>query len=217
MTVHDQTNSFINSIQAVVFDLYGTLIHLHHDSKPYLKLARIAAPRHPQSVVDQALRTHTAGIVDFAERLKLPASSAWSQLDEKLQEDLQSAHLFDDVIATLVELRSCGIKLGLISNLASPYKQPCDTLGLIGHFDAVLFSCDVGLRKPDRALFLRMNTQLGVQPEACLMVGDSLRSDYDGAKSAGWNAILLRRNGDAPGAITSLKELTAMFETRRDQ
>jgi FMN phosphatase YigB (HAD superfamily) len=54
-----------------------------------------------------------------------------------------------------------------------------------------------------------MAKELGVSPEGAVMVGDSRRSDYDGAMAVGMSAVLLRRSGEgrADRSIGTLSEL----------
>ena len=54
-----------------------------------------------------------------------------------------------------------------------------------------------------------MARELGIRPANAVMVGDSRRSDYDGAKAVGMGAVLLRRSGKdcGTGVIKSLQDL----------
>jgi putative hydrolase of the HAD superfamily len=72
-----------------------------------------------------------------------------------------------------------------------------------------VFSCDAGLRKPEAEVYLRMARELGISPASAVMVGDSRRSDYDGARTVGMEAVLLRRSGESRGArvIQNLRDL----------
>ncbi len=99
------------------------------------------------------------------------------------------------------------MKLGLISNLAAPYKEPFYRHNLAAYFDATLFSCDVGVRKPEPEIYLRMAKALSISPASAVMVGDSRRSDYEGAKAVGMEAVLLRRIGDGRGGRLSASQL----------
>jgi FMN phosphatase YigB (HAD superfamily) len=195
--------------EAVIFDLYGTLIRLDRDTSPYLRLARLVRPDNPRTVVERSLLIDSRGIGDFAARLGFPTPSGIENLDADLRQDLQSARVFEDAVETLAGLRGRGLKLGLISNLAAPYKEPFFRHGLADYFDVTLFSCDAGLRKPEPEIFLRMARPLGVSPASTVMVGDSRRSDYDGARAVGMNAVLLRRGGEIQGerSIKSLRDM----------
>ena len=196
--------------EAVIFDLYGTLIQLGRDTNPYLRFARRVRPEDPRSLVLRSLLTETRGVGDFAVQLGISPASDTESLDDDLQRDIESARAFEDAAAALAELRDRGLKLGLISNLAAPYKEPFFRHGLDGYFHATVFSCDVGLRKPESEVYLRMARDLDIRPANAVMVGDSLRSDYDGPRAVGMNAVLLRRSGESrgEGVIKSLSDLS---------
>jgi FMN phosphatase YigB (HAD superfamily) len=106
--------------EAVIFDLYGTLIRLDRDTSPYLRLARLVRPDDPRAVVERSLLIDSRGIGDFAARLGVPTPSGIENWDADLRQDLQTAHVFEDAVEVLAILRGRGLKLGLISNLAAP-------------------------------------------------------------------------------------------------
>ena len=103
------------------------------------------------------------------------------------------------------KLKEQKIQLGLISNLASPYKSPFFDLGLNDYFDEVLFSCDIGLRKPDQLIYQKMMERIGINPAQSLMTGDKVHADVDGPKSIGMNAVHLDRSNNSSESISSLK------------
>ena len=94
------------------------------------------------------------------------------------------------------------------------------TAGLHEYFEAIFISGEVGIAKPDPAIFHLALTQLGVAPEEAVMVGDSLTIDVAGARAAGITAVWLNRDGRQPEAgdpapdyeIASLSELPALLE-----
>lgn len=88
------------------------------------------------------------------------------------------------------------------------------------YFRLVLTSNDIGVGKPDAAIFRHALDSLGVAPEATLHVGDSLESDVAGALNAGLTAVWLNRTGRARNdthpephhEIASLTELPGLLE-----
>jgi putative hydrolase of the HAD superfamily len=96
------------------------------------------------------------------------------------------------------------------------------TLGIEQIFSAVVISAEIGIAKPDPAIFAFAIDQLGVKPEHVWHVGDSLRSDAGGAKAAGLIAVWLNR-GRLPRTeyeplpdheIRSLRELAGLPSAR---
>lgn len=52
-----------------------------------------------------------------------------------------------------------------------------------------VFSCNVGLLKPDRQIYELAMEHLNVSPEQCLFVGDGGSNELCGAKSAGMGTV----------------------------
>jgi putative hydrolase of the HAD superfamily len=61
--------------------------------------------------------------------------------------------------------------------------------GLAKYFDLMLFSDEVGIRKPNPEMFQIATQRLRVKPYEIVHVGDNLKSDVWGAKNAGLKAI----------------------------
>ena len=68
-------------------------------------------------------------------------------------------------------------------------------LGLASYFDAILASAEVGFAKPAPEIFRAAADRLGLAPGAILHVGDTLSEDFEGARAAGFRAVLLDREG----------------------
>jgi epoxide hydrolase-like predicted phosphatase len=98
--------------------------------------------------------------------------------------------------------RGAGIKTGLISNSWGEGLAYEPAL-LEELFDAVVISGDVGMHKPEPAIFLLGAERIGVAPEDCVFV-DDLRENCAGAEAVGMKAILHR---GAEGTLPQLEEL----------
>jgi len=102
----------------------------------------------------------------------------------------ESRPLFADVISTLKILQQRGFLLGIVSNRhwgGVLFREDLQTLGLLEFFDLrhIAISVDLGIRKPNPAIFLHALNALNVAPEQAVMVGDSLLSDIVGGKMLG--------------------------------
>ncbi len=87
-------------------------------------------------------------------------------------------------------------KLALISNFDHPphVHRLLDELALRPFFDAVVISGDVGVKKPDPAIFVPALEQTGLVADEVLFIGDSPEDDVAGAKAAGLRPVLIRRS-----------------------
>jgi putative hydrolase of the HAD superfamily len=101
-----------------------------------------------------------------------------------------------DALPTLENLRRRGHLLGMISVCTQDVPQVWDDTPLGGKFDATVFSCDVGVSKPDRRIYEIACEQLEVEPGDCLFVGDGANDELPGAKRAGMEAAQLRAPGE---------------------
>jgi HAD superfamily hydrolase (TIGR01549 family) len=93
--------------------------------------------------------------------------------------------LFDDATQTLQALRQ-RFKLGLVTNGPSRTQRPkIEQFKLSDYLDLLIVSEEVGVAKPDPAIFAIALEQLGVAPGEALFVGDSPEFDLRGAAAAG--------------------------------
>jgi HAD superfamily hydrolase (TIGR01549 family) len=108
-------------------------------------------------------------------------------------------------------------ELGLITNGPSEVQwKKIRRLGIEHWFAEIIVSGDLGVEKPDGAIFARMLTILDVEPEEALYVGDSLYYDIQGAKRAGLWAAWLNPHGkehdrDLPQPDLELRRLEELL------
>lgn len=109
-------------------------------------------------------------------------------------------------------------RTGVISNyeLADVQRARLAGAGLTPLLDITVISGDCGCEKPDPTIFRKTLQLLRLGPHQCLYVGDSLRSDAAGARSAGIDFCWYRRHCpsvDVPGinAVASLDELPSFL------
>jgi len=96
-------------------------------------------------------------------------------------------------IALLDAIRERGLKTGLVSNAMDPawiLLRDLDEQQLAERMDTVVFSSDVGVRKPRPEIFRRALDELGVPGERALFVGDRLDADVRGARDVGMQTVL---------------------------
>ena len=108
----------------------------------------------------------------------------------------ESYALFSDVPELLKSAKRAGVRLALVTNGASDtQREKLCALAIEHWFDAVVISGEVGVAKPDPALFEIALTRLAVPRGRVWHVGDSPTTDVAGAKAAGLTAVWLNRRG----------------------
>ncbi len=86
----------------------------------------------------------------------------------------------------LIQNLSKHYQLGLITNSSKGVQmKKLDAIEIKDHFDFVIFSEEVGSRKPDEEIFLSALNYMNCKAKNCLYVGDSYESDVIGAKNIG--------------------------------
>lgn len=194
---------------AFIFDLYGTLLNISHDSRPFDQLARRADKYRP--AIEFALTSSNPTLADFAANIGLQPQPDVPQLQSQLDDDIHKIHPFRDAITTLKTLKQHGIKTAVISNLATPYKQPFAYHEFDDLVDVKVFSCDCGQMKPSREIYELAAKQLGCDRNDTLMVGDSLRSDVNGPSQIGIMGLHLVRDGRSSSAQTVITSLHSVL------
>ena len=98
----------------------------------------------------------------------------------------------------LLELLGARYPLGLISNGLGELQRPkIEKFALERHFEVVVVSGELGVRKPEPAIFANALEALGVSPARAVFIGDNPTDDVAGACAFGLAAIWVNR-GDWP-------------------
>jgi putative hydrolase of the HAD superfamily len=126
-------------------------------------------------------------------------------------------------IETLAELRARGYGVGLITVCSEDVPDVWDETPFADLFDATVFSCSVGLRKPDPRIYRLACDQLGVEPDEAIFVGDGANDELAGAERVGMHAVLVHRRGEEPPwdevrdwqgpRITAIPQVLSLLDT----
>jgi putative hydrolase of the HAD superfamily len=104
------------------------------------------------------------------------------------------------------------VPVALVTNGASRLQHAkLAVTGLAPCFGVIVVSEEVGVGKPDPAPFEAALSQLGLGPDAVVMVGNDATRDVAGARNAGIRPIHVVRDGDRPAtddAVADLRQLT---------
>jgi len=114
--------------------------------------------------------------------------------------------LVPDVLETLRWLRDRGYRIGSVTNrgYSGPlFWEQMNRLGLTEFFEHVVISCDVGYMKPHPRIFHEALELMRLESDECVMVGDSLRADVEGARTLGMATIWRRPPSGEPVEATT--------------
>ena len=90
-------------------------------------------------------------------------------------------------------LRKKGYKIAILSDQWHLSKEALMPKNLVKHFDEVIVSCDIGMRKPNKKIFILILKKLKIRSENALFV-DNQNWNINAAKKIGMNAILYKNN-----------------------
>ena len=212
-------------IQAVVFDLDGTLLDRRRSFERFVRnqwerfahcLQTSDQERYVQTLIEldrdgyAPRKSLFSGVIT---RFRLPSGMAETLLSDYRAGFPDACLLFPDTTQTLACLRASGLKLGLITNGSTRMQsRKLQCLALPSWFDTILISDAEGISKPDRQIFHRALDRLNTNPAQAVFVGDHPEVDVTGARAAGMQAVWRRdpsesRMVEADGVIEELGDL----------
>lgn len=205
---------------AILLDALGTLIELKPPAplfcEEFRKRFGIAMP---VSQAERAIATeiayyrdHIDDGADMDELLELRRRCVLAMLDElpseaealpveAIMEALMASitfRVFPDVGFALGAARTRGCRLVVVSNWDVSLHGVLAGLELTSMVDGVVISAEHGAGKPDPSIFRHALEVAGVPARKAIHVGDSLEEDVAGARAAGIQPVLLKRDG-SPG------------------
>ena len=192
----------MSQIKAVCFDLFDTLADAHRQMED-AECSALGVSREEWGKAmweDRLCRDRGLGIIKTVREMidracaMLPAEVTETQKNaaEKARlARLKAAVTEIDpaIVHTVRRLKENGYQVGLISNADVCDRYYWEQSPLFPYFDDSIFSCDAGLVKPDREIYLLSAERLGVLPSETVFVGDGGSDELFGAKAAGMKTV----------------------------
>jgi HAD superfamily hydrolase (TIGR01509 family) len=196
------------SIQAIIFDVDGTLVDT---LDAYHAVAELAAAPHgipvSREIVRRALNINHPTFwelvvpddrvdrVDLMEAMKREAMRRWPEVL------LAHGRVMPGLRETLETLHQRGLRLGIVTASRSGSFQPLRDEGLLDYFEAVITGAEVSRRKPDPEGLHKCLEALGVEPDQAVYVGDT-PIDVQTSRAAG-TAVVSVLSGAGDSALLS--------------
>lgn len=232
------------TLQAVIFDLYGTLVDIEtdeHDLALYAVLSQFLTyyeiflrPEELAARYQEASATHLLqhpgpyGEIDVFQVFEEILAQAWGRKPERalvilvarLFRSLSRRRfgLFSDTRPALEELRR-HYRLGMVSDAQWVFSEPeISMLGLNHFFDTIVLSSRYFVRKPDPQIYRHALKAMWLKPGQALYVGNDPQADVGGPVALGMPVVIIDRWGSAgetpAPVIQDLRSLLAFIRAR---
>jgi putative hydrolase of the HAD superfamily len=193
-------------VRAVLFDLQDTLVPSGHPAEHAAVSRAMGAdlgvdPEAFAAAVSETFDERVRGLmadvhhtVRYLAR-RVGGSPTESQVESAIARLFNyslSLHAATWALPALKSLRKRGFKLGLVADCSAETVAIWPQSPLADHLDAVSFSCQTGVRKPDSGAYLVAAAALEVPTGECVYVGDGADHELSGAEAVGMRAVRFR-------------------------
>jgi putative hydrolase of the HAD superfamily len=204
----------MNKLKAVVFD-YGKVLSLPPTQEQWETLIACFGKSHRE--FQQVYWRNRDGI----DRGTLDIVTYWKQAGEDCGRSISDAeameliahdnqqwtNVCDEMLTLARDLRRAGYKTGILSNMESRMLGVMrEKLDWLDEFEVQMFSCEIGMVKPDAEIYLECCRRLGFRPEEVLFLDDK-KVNTEGAKSIGMESYVFASGVD-PIMMTGESEIT---------
>jgi epoxide hydrolase-like predicted phosphatase len=195
------------SIRAVIWDFGGVLVRTMSFERRQALAAQVGLS--PQELERRVFdsdhrRQAQLGAVDGGQYLRSVAAELNLDVDELMRSFFGADELDLELMAYIRGLRP-QYKIGLLSNAMSSLRPMLtEQYPILDVFDELIISAEVGLVKPDAAIYALAVERLGVHAREAVFVDDFIEN-VEGARRAGLHAVHFRSRQQA------LAELAAML------
>ncbi|MBR1390096.1 MAG: HAD family hydrolase [Lachnospiraceae bacterium] len=103
--------------------------------------------------------------------------------------------LYEGVPKMLEQLKKSGGNLYLLSNAQRIFTEyELNYLDIRKYFDGILISSEYGTKKPDVRFYEILLKKYDLKPGTCIMIGNDVRCDIEGARKAGMDTFYIHSN-----------------------
>ena len=221
--------------EAVIFDLFGTLIPNMSVSEHRVVLTRMAEVLSvpPDDFVKlwfETFNERSTGVFRSPDaNITYICRTLGVSVDEtdvkraaqiRFNYSVQSMVPRSDAIETLSQLKYEDCKTGLISDCSAEVPAIWKDTPFAKLVDVAIFSCLVGMKKPDPRIYRLATEQINVEPQDCFYIADGIGRELSVASQIGMHAVQIlvpgedeydpyREEWNGP-VISSLTEILAL-------
>lgn len=196
------------AIKAIVFDMEGVLMKTK-DTDLYLSMAKaLDAPYEiVRPIFFDDFNDHVdLGLADQIEFDKhvIATLGLGEEMVPVIQQVVDEQAFIDDVLLEKIKALRKDYKIGMLSNYSKIMREKIENEWKISHlFDAIIISCEVGLIKPDPAIYELILSQLGAKASEAVLIDDRIKN-IEGAQQFGMHAIFYETREQALSDLDAL-------------
>lgn len=206
-------------VQAVIFDLFGTVVDdfVLSVGRMHLELAEALEVPYESFIQfwRQTSEMRTIGVFQTVEAsidyvcammdVQVTAEQMARAVEIRLRHTRRALEPRPNAVETLARLKDEGYKNGLLSNCSIEIPILWPETSFANLVESPTFSSRERLRKPDPRIYYLACERLGVTPESCLYIADGENQELAAAFKVGLHPVLLR-NSSRDNSNESLRE-----------
>lgn len=177
-------NNIPDSINSICFDAFGTLLEATKKNHPFANLFSGKTETDRKKLKYRLMTEKKTLRSWYIENSPMMETKDIEKLELALENELHSIELRNGISDTWNKLQKKGYKIGVCSNLAQAYSEVILNI-LPTTPDALIFSCEVGIAKPEPAIYKIVTRELGGCAGNIMFVGDNYINDIDSPKKYG--------------------------------
>jgi HAD superfamily hydrolase (TIGR01509 family) len=225
--------------QGVLFDYGRTLVTFEYPTRDLLEVLRGFIPRieaalggsapPAEAILDDVLLPLESFVASLSEDevdYMAVYRKAWAEAGLSLPDDLlydildaeqmcwdRAVRLDPEALAVLSWLGVHGVKRAVCSNAPFPpemMRRQVKSNGIGAMVEAIVFSSEVGRRKPAPEMYRAALDAVGLEAQHALFVGDRVREDYEGPVAMGMRAVIFTAHldGAPPDGVPTIASLS---------
>jgi putative hydrolase of the HAD superfamily len=206
----------MSKLKAVVFD-YGKVLSLPPTEEQWMKVStRFQKPVQEFQQIYWGHREELdRGTLDNAAYWKAVGRDCGSDVSDAEaellidQDNTQWTNESAEVLRLARDLHRGGFRTAILSNMERRMLRAMrEKLKWLDEFDAQIYSCEIGMVKPEPEIYLHCCERLGCRPEEVLFLDDK-QVNVEGAKRAGMQSYVFHSAPD-PVMLTGTQEITVV-------
>ncbi len=203
-----------HSLRAVIFD-YGRVLSLPPADSDWANLANATG-----LTVDELYQRYWK-YRDEYDRKEVSAADYWARVAERelaeneltelvAMDDSQWTKINPDMLHLARQLKEAGVKIAILSNMQSDMLKLMRAIfDWLPEFDVQIYSCEFGMVKPSREVYLECTKRLGIEPSQALFLDDK-EKNIAGAEAVGMHTVHF--HGDMNAVEKKLEELGVRYK-----